>query len=300
MVFKQIHQAYDSLQPLPSSTRINRFVLSMAETSPLLSAFASDCSRLGTASFETIHSISRIRGLPRSTAWLLIQYYYAAYFAAHAVLRMLGVSCSNIDGIQTAAINEVIDLYGMANGQKVIGGTYKCSYSPAHRQLICSWHVNDKGGSHQFLWTTFHEEMRLLSTKILTAPGVRIDQQEVASKIDELCDVLCSNGNSGGGWLPSVRNRVNYQQDMGAWFPYSGVTKSIADQMFETRDLWTKDPMKISLVSKPSAVQAKFLSTCSFVIGLARTMVLDMAERHPLNRSFHKHGSVAFLNLIDR
>ena len=293
------YQAYHPLQPSTTSSRVDRFILSVADSSLLLHAYASDCSRLGMASFETIHSINRIRGLPRSTAWLLVKYYYASYFAAHAILRMLGVSCSNIDGVQSAVINEVIDVYGMANGFKVPSGTFRCSYDPRNREFVCTRQTSDRGGSHQFLWTTFHEEMRRLSTKILSMSGVRKDQQEVSAKIDELCDVLCSNGNPSGGWLSSVRNKVNYQQDLGAWFPYTGVTKSTADKLFDTRTLWNKDALKIPLTSKSSGDPARFLGTCAFIISLARLMILDMSERHPENKSFHKYGTVAFLNLLD-
>jgi hypothetical protein len=292
------YQAYHPLQPSSTSSRVDRFVLSIAESSLLLHAYASDCSRLGTASFETIHSINRIHGLPRSTAWLLVKCYYSSYFAAHAILKMLGVSCSYIDGGQSAVINEVIDVYGMANGFRVPSETFRCSYDPRNQELICTRQTNERGGSHQFLWTTFHDEMRRLSTKILSMSGVREDQQEVSAKIDELCDALCSNGNASGGWLSSVRNKVNYQQDFGAWFPYTGVTT--ADKLFDIRTLWSKDALTISLTSKSSGDPARFLGTCAFIISLARIMILDMSERHPENKSFYKYGSIAFLNLLHR
>jgi hypothetical protein len=213
---------------------------------------------------------------------------------------MLGVSCSNIDSSQSAVINEVIDLYGMANGLIVSSGTYRCSYESINQELVCTRQTNDKGGSHLFLWTTFYEEMRRLSSKILSKSGVREDQQQVATKIDELCDALCSNGNAGGRWLSSVRNKVNYQQDLGAWFPYSGMTKSTADELFDMRALWIKDPMKIPLVSLARGEHVRFLGTCAFIVSLARIMTLDMSGRHPGNKSFHKYGSIAFLNLLDR
>lgn len=293
------YQVYHPLQA-SVSLRSDQFTLSMADSSLLLEAYASDCSRLELASLETIHSINRIRGLPRSTAWLLVKYYYASYFAAHAILRMLGVSCSNIDGHQSAVINEVIDLYDMANGLKISSGTYRCVYESSTQKLVCTRQTTDKGGSHQFLWTIFYEEMRRLSNKILSRSGVREDQQQVATKIDELCEALCSNGNAGGGWLSSVRNKVNYQQDFGAWFPYGGMTKGIADELFDLRTLWTKDPIKILIVSRSKGEHIRFLGTCAFIVSLARSMTLDMSGRHPENRSFHKYGAVAFLNLLDR
>lgn len=294
------YQVYRSLQATSSSPRVDEFTLSLADPSLLLSAFAADCSRLGIASFETIHSISRVRSLPRSTAWFLVKYYYAAYFGAHAILRMLGVSCSSIDAIQVASINEVIDLYGMANGLKVSSGTYRCSFVSVSQELKCVRQTADKGGSHQYLWAVFHGELRMLSAKILTISGVRRDQQYVSSKIDELCDVLCTNGSAGGGWLSVVRNKVNYRHELGAWYPYAGISKSMADQLYEGRALWTKDALKIPLASAPAGGQLRFINACAFIVSMARTMVVDMCERHPENKSFHRQESVAFLNLLDR
>lgn len=297
---RRTYQVYTPLQSTSPSSRVDQFTLTMADSSLLLPAFASDCNRLATASFETVQSINRVRSLPRSTAWLLVKYYYAAYFGAHAILRMLGVSCSNIDAIQATAINEVIDLYGMANGLKVPSGTYQCSYTSMNKELRCVRQVSDKGGSHQYLWSIYYYEMRSLSARILSTSGIRSDQQEVASKIDELCDVLCNKGCTGGGWLSNVRNKVNYQHEFGAWYPYAGMSKSAADQLYECRNLWTRDALKIPLASSPAGDQSRFLSACAFIISLARLMVVDMAERHPENKSFHRQGSVAFLNLQER
>jgi hypothetical protein len=169
-----------------------------------------------------------------------------------------------------------------------------------NKELKCVRQASDKGGSHQYLWSVFNCEMRSLSARILSASGVRRDQQEVASKIDELCDVLCSNGSTCGGWLSNVRNKVNYQHAFGAWYPYAGISKSAADQLYECRNLWTRDALKIPLASAPVGDQSRFLSACAFIISLARIMVIDMAERHPENKSFHRQGSVAFLNLQGR
>jgi hypothetical protein len=102
-----------------------------------------------------------------------------------------------------------------------------------------------------------------------------------------------------GGWLSSLRNKVNYQQEFGAWFPYAGMTKSKADELFDSGRLRINDPMKIALVSRGGNDQIRIMHTCAFIISLARVLIVDMADRHPENKSFHNYGAMAFLNLAN-
>src|SRR5437764_12018166 len=54
--------------------------------SDLLDTFASEMSRFASAAVETSIGIAR-SDMRKSTAWLFVQAYYAAFYAAHAILR---------------------------------------------------------------------------------------------------------------------------------------------------------------------------------------------------------------------
>ena len=71
-----------------------KVILSISRPDSLKSAFAADCNRMSSAAFESIENITPSENLPRSVAWLIIRSYYSAFFAAHAILRMVGISCT--------------------------------------------------------------------------------------------------------------------------------------------------------------------------------------------------------------
>src|SRR5690349_5535781 len=93
-------QIYSPIQPTV-------FTLAVADASPLVIAYAGDLNRFATASIESAVSIARIGNLSRSTAWAIIKSYYSAFFAAHSILRMLGVAVSRLDGHQVQSINKI-------------------------------------------------------------------------------------------------------------------------------------------------------------------------------------------------
>src|SRR5579862_5681975 len=78
------------------SVHLHSFQLNTVEPEPLLRGYAADINRLGSAAFETLDSIIRLASLPKSLAWLTIKTYYAAFFAAHALLRIFGIGCCSL------------------------------------------------------------------------------------------------------------------------------------------------------------------------------------------------------------
>src|ERR1035441_8432610 len=85
LICDEEYQIYSPITP-------TSFVLSFTDAEPFLSAFAGDINRIGSASFESALGIVKSSALPKSTAWLVIQTYYSAFFSAHALLRILGES----------------------------------------------------------------------------------------------------------------------------------------------------------------------------------------------------------------
>src|SRR5436309_15581758 len=60
----------------------------------ITTALASDCCRLASAAFQTAASVPQ-EILQRDTvAWSLVKLYYAAFYAGHSLIRILGESCS--------------------------------------------------------------------------------------------------------------------------------------------------------------------------------------------------------------
>src|ERR1017187_4136379 len=80
------------------------FTLSVSEPLPLLQAYAAEINRISIASNETMSSILTTPTVRKSVAWLVIQTYYAAFFAAHSLTRVLGTSCLPLGSLQLRSV----------------------------------------------------------------------------------------------------------------------------------------------------------------------------------------------------
>lgn len=284
-------QVYDHIQP-------DSFSLYITTEQALLSAFAFDCNRMAIAAFETISGITQNNSFPKSTAWLIIRSYYAAFFAAHAILRMLGISCSQINTSETSSIYKIADLYGNANEHKISQGYYKCSYDNGKKKLFCKKLSTSAGGVHESFWAEFYQSIKRLSNDILKYVS-QTKVQQVSVKLADLCDNMsygqCNNGN----WLSYIRNEVNYRHLHGTWYPYRNY-KNHYEQLHNDCKAWDLDPMGINLRFQKGKELHRFQASCSFVIALCKVLVIDMAGRCPKGKSFHYFGSLAFLKLLSK
>jgi hypothetical protein len=276
------------------------FVLNVANPEPLLEAYASDINRIAVASFETPDSIVRLSAFPKSTAWLVIKTYYAAFFAAHAFIRMLGMSCSTVDREQINSIARVANLYNNASSQPMRGGLYRMSFNPVAGQLEGAHIKNVAAGPHEAFWLIFHERIGRLSSEVLTT-GVETtaNRQLVSGKLSELASNLSFASSGKGRWLSVIRNSVNYNLKHATWYPYAG-QKPYYPQLFDKKSEWKADPMELDLTSHVGKDLRRFQVTCDFIIGMLRTSITEMVRRCSVGKSFHTFGSVAFLNLLEQ
>jgi hypothetical protein len=258
-----------------------------------MAAFASDINRFSTAAFESLVVASKSARFPRSTAWLLINSYYAAFFSAHAILRILGTSCSQLGYEQIARITAVADLFAVA-GEPLARGLYRCDFVASENALSCK--RVDLSGVHESFWSVFYVRLNQLSNDILLANNLPVRaKQFVAGKLAELAAILATEGCPRGNWLSQIRNRVTYNQQFGVWFPYSG-PKQLAVELFRLSPSWLKNPLEVTLQSNSQL--RLFQEACLFIVGLCRVLAEDVLTRCPTNNSFCEYGAPAFLRLL--
>jgi DGQHR domain-containing protein len=261
------------------------------EYSPLI-CFAADSDRMASASVESITSIVPIGRLPKSEAWKIIKLYYAAFFAAHSILRMLGMSVSHLDKLQVDKINAVSTVYG--HRRPVETGTYQCAIKGT--SLRCE-RLTGSGGEHDKLWRVFYRTLESIVDRRLRMsndPAL----QPIAAVLIRLQEYLRSEGCNSGTWLSSIRNRLNYRLEFGAWFPYSSQASEINAR---TRAILRAERLEYGLDLFPcNGTIERFVVTCAFIVRLSREMVQDMADRCPVGRSFHQFGSLRLTHQLNR
>jgi hypothetical protein len=286
---KEDFQIYSPIEP-------TLFAIHKADPNPFLFALAADINKTTVACYESICHVVPNTQFPRSSAWMIIKAYYAAFFAAHAILRMLATPYTNLDKAQAASINKIAKLYGAEVLDSVAAGSYVFSYDAA-KQKITWRRIESSGGVHETFWTFFNRRIKELSDDLLRlGTGSLLENQRVSMKLAELSVNLCHDSCPKGSWLSVMRNAVNYKHSHGAWYPYPGQA-SHGQMVSQRKGAWLSDPMTINLSVPGTTNVRRFQDTCNFIISACRVLSLDMAARCPTGKSFHTYGWLAISNL---
>jgi hypothetical protein len=264
----------------------------LAPGSNLLHTFAAEMSRFSSAAIETSIGIAQ-PGLPKSTAWLFIQAYYAAFYAAHCILRSVGISASNFKTGECQKADTIAAALGFG-GAPLNASQFRCEYNIAAGRLDC---VKAAGpGIHEQFWRVFDAFLLRATNEVLKNPVLTTsDAQAIFSKLRELQSTLRLNGHHNGNWLSSVRNEVTYMHKHSAWFPY-GRNRAGCDRLFVLQRQWCVKPDEIVLSPAKATDAEIFIIVCAFLVSLSVAVVRDMAARNPVRDSFLLRGPLKLLS----
>ena len=265
----------------------NMATLSIGGRTEVVEALACEQSRFASAALESAASVWRNPSLPKSKGWAAIQWYYAAFFAAHSLLRSYGCSLTQLEQGHVNDIGTVARLYGMqSSAQK---GFHHLRLD-AIRNEVGLTRLTGTGGTHEILWKTFAETLQAQSMALLSLPGSSAEIQESAAALSALRDVLSTPPSVHGAWLSYVRNTVNYRHEAGAWFPYQG--HSSGDSVLTEDGLVGLTETVQNLIppaaGAPSLVA--FHGACRFTVALCIGAAFEMEGRCPVGRSFQSNG----------
>lgn len=271
----------------------NRFHLYISDENKFTSALSSDISRMAAACFESIYALRKTPKVPKSTAWLLIRLYYAAFFAAHVSLRIFGISCSHLDRGHIDHLKQYADTLGYSWSGNVSKGFFVCRYDSDKRILSCM-RMND---THADTWKTFYSYLKELSNVVLSAPGLSAQRNMVSTLLSDIAMTLENQGVCPrGNWLSQFRNRLNYQHDYGAWFPYKNAQISYIDIERNLKQ-WNCDLSCISLSRTRTKEVSRFIETCIALVALCNSLLDDIQLASSSKRSFLEFSSLAFLRI---
>jgi len=181
----------DGQYQLYSQVEQDFFVLNVPDETEFLAPLGADINRFASAAFESVCQIEQSQKLPRSTAWLVIKSYYAAFFSAHAIFRMLGGGVLQMGANEARCVTEIATAYGASKEHGVSRGVYVFAYDRNQKSVSFRRITSAKAGAHESFWQQFSERMRALRDEVLgstTAPT--LDNQAVSVKLGELCSNL--------------------------------------------------------------------------------------------------------------
>jgi hypothetical protein len=267
------------------------FVLPPSTT--LVDTFASEMSRFSSAAIETSLGISRSK-MPKSIAWLVIQTYYAAFYAAHSILRSVGISASNLKQVQCDRADTIAIALGFS-AAPLNSTQYRCEYAHGATRLNCSKAAG--GGIHEQFWRIFDQFLTQTSNDVLANNSLpNADAQFISVTLIALRNILRRENHSNGNWLSAVRNEVTYTQHHKAWFPF-GRTRAECDRLFALQRKWREEPEDINFNSLCVSDMEVFVLTCAFLVSLSNSVVGDMSRRCTSGTSFLKSGPLRLINL---
>lgn len=281
------YQPYDLFQPAG-------FSLYYSEPLGPAEAFGYDATRFAAASFETIHNIPLRLPHPKALGWLLIQSYYSAFFSAQAILRMLGISLTYVDGEGVKRIARLASAYGNLNDVNLVSGQYLIRSKPQLTRLDFSL-ANGANGPHVAVWRVVAQLLSDVSTAILVSSPASVNAQRAALRLDNLRLALTEDGGlANGSWLSQVRNSVNYQLAYGVWYPYQGSGANY-DSFPAILTKWRKEPLSWDLSPDSSRKLQRYLESCISLVSICRELCLDMEALAPRQRSFHRYAATGVL-----
>ncbi len=264
-----------------------------------LRGYASDINRFGCAAVESMNEIQYKELFSRSHSWKCIKAYYASYYAAHALLRLHGISCTNFERQNLNHIENVADAWGMQNGVSIEKGYYQCILDASEQEIHCK-KINATGnkGSHEQLWSVFLKHLEHIISEV-SGLSETPELQRILSKLLDLKNILTAFGSNGGNWLSKVRNEINYKHINGLWYPYKDAEKYF-DKINAVTVNWEKIPDTIDLSINYDKPILKFLDACVFIVSLYLNSAKDMAMRCPRKTSsFQSQGVLSLVNKIN-
>ncbi|MCD0166956.1 hypothetical protein [Deinococcus sp. 12RED42] len=284
----------DSLVNSYSSS--NDYSLYSREKMDVVKYFASEAAKFACASLETMCSMKYSDLINnKSQGWNMIKLYYAAFYAAHSIMRSAGNSVTMIDKGISNIISRKLEYggYTLATAAK---GEHLTTFNSSIGTLDIKYIGGIGNGTHERFWHHFNLILEELKIKVAAA-GIAADERaQLIVQISKLQEVL--NGNSNGmlSWLSTMRNDVTYKIDHGVWFPYIEKTKSGNPvDVKQNSELWLDDPENINL-DGANDIQS-FVYACHFMISISHVNVMLLANLSENKRNPFRNKYVAMLNM---
>jgi hypothetical protein len=204
---------------------------------------------------------------PKNASWQAIENYYSAYYGVHYLLRLTGISVSNIDNRGTKVIER--SAYGTHPSVTVPGGLYIIRYDSSSEILTLTKNLKKPGGSHQQAWQLWEELVEKLSAQ---ASADLIEYARISIDLAEHKRFLTRSTSKYNP--PEIRGEINYQFIGGAWIFEKNAKKSVEILQRSIADT------KLTMTSDASTPEGLILNN-KIIIGLAKAVFMHASDKYP-------------------
>ncbi|WP_444934631.1 hypothetical protein [Microbulbifer sp. JTAC008] len=272
----------------------NNYAIRAADKNYLKAALANDCNRMAAAAIESISGVKLDATLNKSGAWGVIRAYYATFFAIHSIMRMYGISCSQLDQAHVdkifesaSAVNKTGDVLRLDKGFYAIKIDDNFSGVTFHKYK----------DSHKDTWGEF---LSLIESLISNSANVTALGKHKVEAIDILLAVkrgiTRSRCGDKGNWLSVMRNSVNYQHSHGVWFPY-GRKPAAPNYISAIAKDWINPVSSLDTGLNGGDIKT-FFDLVVLINSILRELLISCAEKVNSKNPVFTNGSLRLLNTI--
>lgn len=266
------------------------FSLRASTPDELRQALANDMNRLAAAAFESAAGLGVDPSLPRSLAWGSIRSYYAAFFAAHGLMRLFGTACVQLEDEHVDQVLTAARAFGRSGGLSTLDAGLFSAYIEPSFDRITFTRLRD---SHRDTWATLLTVIDQVSASIPQSVALSSHKIEAASLLSDLRSGLTQSGAVKGNWLSQLRNSINYRQTHGVWFPY---TRTADPTLLESAArAWRLKPAVQPTTAGASDLEG-FFGYSSGIVGLLRELTIVAADLNSPTSQTFAQGSLKLLN----
>lgn len=293
------------------------FELTLYDINEFLACWAGDIVRMTCASIETVTKITESQENKKFLAWQMVQYYYSAFYAAHATLKVCGFGLIQLDKQIIRNVVGRAHTLGISRTDNITNGIY-CVNIDVPASKIIFYRVNKYDDSHRGLWKRYVDFIDVLRGSAVIsgqfdsnciksrAPSEAhplsiysqlpiADAQIVIDRIEAIRNTIDKRGDS--NWLSWVRNLVNYNQAFGIWYPYTEYQPKY-DGLLSMRNLYQNNPLCSMLKYDDEEVElSEFVKCCQIINAINYAVIMDLSKRNSKNKSFLLSGPLKFINL---
>lgn len=203
-----------------------------------------------------------------NASWQIVEHYYAAYYAVHYLLRIAGMSVTNLDDAGARVIES--NSLGGVSANSIPAGLYLISYDKGSKTLTLKKELKKAGGgSHQQLWSLWE----LLLDKLDC--GTSQDLVEYASVSVWLAVHKSFLVRSTAKYNPpDIRGEINYQFKGGSW-KFEANARDVVGRL--QRAIST---MQMSAPAKAATPEGLVLHN-NFIIEFAKLVFIHSSKNYP-------------------
>ena len=267
------------------------FTLTVYDQEGLQAALANDCNRMSMAAIESISGVHIDSIFAKSSSWAAIRAYYASFFAAHAILRVFGISYSQLEFEHTKKIYEVaktLNVHGAHS--RIEHGLYCIQIDKEFRKVK----FEKKSDSHKDMWRGFLTLIEQLNNDIPKTSALSKHKSDAIDLLDEARKGITKNGShTAGNWLSVLRNHVNYRQSHGAWHP-NEMGDALQRTIANISSRWKRSSDTFTTTGKQQEMDIFFEST-TLLLSFMREMLCECAEKVGEKKTVFQLGSLRML-----